>query len=64
MSETIRLEKNAPLSSRGMRLDQVASDIFSDFSRSRLQSWIKKGKLLVGTCVDMQLLMNKTKLKL
>jgi len=47
MSETIKLEKNAPLSSRGMRLDQVASDIFSDFSRSRLQTWIKKGDLLV-----------------
>jgi len=59
MSETIRLEKNAPLSSRGMRLDQVASDIFSDFSRSRLQSWIKKGKLLV----DGNLLRPKDKLQ-
>ena len=59
MPETIRLEKNAPLSSRGMRLDQVASDIFSDFSRSRLQSWIKKGKLLV----DGNLLRPKDKLQ-
>ncbi len=31
----------------GARLDQVAAVLFSDFSRSRLQSWIKQGKLLV-----------------
>ena len=47
MTDSIKLEKIAPLSSRGMRLDQVASDVFSGLSRSRLQSWIKKGDLLV-----------------
>jgi len=47
MTDNIKLEKIAPLTSRGMRLDQVASDVFSDFSRSRLQAWIKKGDLLV-----------------
>ena len=47
MTETVKLEKNAPLASRGMRLDQTASELFSEFSRSRLQNWIKKGDLLV-----------------
>jgi|TARA_B110000503_G_scaffold87626_1_gene133025 23S rRNA pseudouridine1911/1915/1917 synthase len=47
MSDTIKLEESVPLSFRGMRLDQVASELFKDFSRSRLQVWIKKGDLLV-----------------
>ena len=31
----------------GRRLDQVASELFSDFSRARLQTWIKGGQLRV-----------------
>ena len=31
----------------GRRLDQVASELFSEFSRSRLKQWIKKGQLTV-----------------
>ena len=31
----------------GYRLDQVAADVFSDFSRARLQAWIKSGHLTV-----------------
>ena len=31
----------------GLRLDQIASAMFSNFSRGRLQSWIKDGSLLV-----------------
>ena len=31
----------------GQRLDQVASQLFPDFSRSRLQAWIKSGELTV-----------------
>lgn len=31
----------------GMRVDQVASQLFPDFSRARLQSWIKSGELTV-----------------
>ena len=30
---------------RGMRLDQVAAELFPDFSRSRLQAWIRSGAL-------------------
>ena len=47
MSDAIKLEQSVPISFRGMRLDQAASELFSDFSRSRLQVWIKKGDLLV-----------------
>jgi 23S rRNA pseudouridine1911/1915/1917 synthase len=31
----------------GRRLDQVASELFSEFSRARLQTWIKAGQLRV-----------------
>jgi len=31
----------------GRRLDQVASELFPEFSRSRLQQWIKEGRLTV-----------------
>ena len=47
MTDSIKLEKTVPLTSCGMRLDQVASDVFSGLSRSRLQALIKKGDLLV-----------------
>ena len=33
--------------SAGHRLDQVAAKLFAEFSRSRLQQWIKTGELLV-----------------
>lgn len=31
----------------GQRLDQIAAELFNQFSRSRLQSWIKAGELTV-----------------
>lgn len=31
----------------GRRLDQIAADLFTDFSRARLQQWIKEGALRV-----------------
>jgi len=48
MSEIISQEQQVPLSMRGQRLDQVAASLFPDFSRSRLQAWIKTGELTVG----------------
>jgi 23S rRNA pseudouridine1911/1915/1917 synthase len=33
---------------RGLRLDQVASELFPEFSRSQLQQWIKSGNLTVN----------------
>lgn len=46
-----RIEQQAvvPSSDIGRRFDQVAADLFSDFSRSRLQQWIKQGDLLVNS---------------
>lgn len=35
-----------PLDKAGSRLDQVAAELFPDYSRSRITEWIKGGKLL------------------
>jgi 23S rRNA pseudouridine1911/1915/1917 synthase len=47
MSEKIDLEVIVPGELTGMRLDQVVAQLFTDFSRSRLQTWIKEGSVLV-----------------
>lgn len=47
MTDPIKLEAAVPLASAGARLDQVAAELFDNFSRSRLQLWIKSGDLLV-----------------
>lgn len=47
MKDVFELSAQVPLSMSGMRFDQVASELFPDFSRSRLQSWIKDGLLKV-----------------
>ena len=43
----IELSMEVEHSHCGRRLDQVASELFADFSRSRLQQWIKGGQLRV-----------------
>lgn len=43
----ICLSAVVPESHRGRRLDQVAAELFADFSRSRLQQWIRDGVLRV-----------------
>jgi 23S rRNA pseudouridine1911/1915/1917 synthase len=45
MSDSIELEAEVPEELHGDRLDQAAAQLFPDYSRSRLQSWIKKGQL-------------------
>ena len=45
MSDSIELEAQVPEELHGDRLDQAAAQLFPDYSRSRLQSWIKKGQL-------------------
>jgi len=47
MKETIKLAARVPLELDGERLDQVAARLFPEYSRSRLQTWIKTGELLV-----------------
>lgn len=47
MSEKIELEVVVPGELTGKRLDQVVAQLFSEYSRSRLQSWIKDGFVTV-----------------
>lgn len=48
MTETIQLTATVPDSLAGKRFDQIASELFAEYSRSRIQSWIKSGELLVN----------------
>lgn len=47
MSRQISESKVVPDDMGGQRIDQVAAKLFSEFSRGRLQSWIKSGELTV-----------------
>ena len=49
ISTQINKTAQVPLDYCGRRLDQVASELFSEFSRSRLQQWIKDGLLTVDS---------------
>ena len=48
MAETINLQAEVSSDLSGLRLDQIAAQLFPDYSRSRLQAWIKEGVLLVN----------------
>lgn len=48
MESEICLKALVPTDSSGKRLDQIAAKMFPDYSRARLQSWIKDGSLLVN----------------
>jgi len=37
-----------PFEMAGMRLDQVLAELFADYSRSKLQSWVKSGRVQVN----------------
>ena len=41
------LEARIPIQSHCMRLDQVVAELFPDYSRNRLATWIKEGRLTV-----------------
>ena len=47
MAETIQLQATVPEQLSGYRLDQAAAELFDDYSRARLQQWIKSGELTV-----------------
>ncbi|MFC6475531.1 23S rRNA pseudouridine(1911/1915/1917) synthase RluD [Pseudomonas asuensis] len=51
MSDIIQLNAEVPTELGGQRLDQVAAQLFSEYSRSRLSSWIKDGSLTVDGAV-------------
>ena len=48
MKETIELAARVPAELDGERLDQAAARLFPEYSRSRLQTWIRTGELRVG----------------
>jgi 23S rRNA pseudouridine1911/1915/1917 synthase len=45
--ETEQYTAEIPLELSGLRLDQALAELFPDFSRSKLQSWIKEGHVLL-----------------
>ncbi len=45
--QSIQLNAQVPFELGGQRLDQVAAQLFTEHSRSRLASWIKEGQLRV-----------------
>lgn len=47
MSEEL-LEQEVPYALSGRRLDQALAELFSDYSRSRLQKWIKAGRVTLN----------------
>jgi 23S rRNA pseudouridine1911/1915/1917 synthase len=47
MAEKIHMQAQIPLEMSGSRLDQAAAQLFTDYSRARLQLWIKSGELTV-----------------
>lgn len=49
MTEKIAMTAVVPETLDGARLDQVAANLFSEYSRGRLQTWIKEGCLLVNS---------------
>jgi len=49
MTYKITMTAVVPESLDGARLDQIAANLFSEYSRGRLQTWIKEGCLLVNS---------------
>mgnify|MGYP001827708678 CR=1 FL=1 len=46
-AQTTKLSASVTVEMAGMRLDQAAAELFPDYSRARLQKWIRSGGLLV-----------------
>ena len=49
MSTQISLQAEVPEYLSGKRLDQIAAQLFPEYSRARLQTWIKNGSLMVNS---------------
>ncbi|SDK80563.1 23S rRNA pseudouridine(1911/1915/1917) synthase RluD [Microbulbifer yueqingensis] len=47
MTDQVELELEVPTSMAGQRLDQAAAELIPDYSRARLQGWIRAGQLTV-----------------
>lgn len=46
MTQVIKQQAVVPVESSGRRFDQVAAELFPDFSRAKLQEWLDEGSLL------------------
>jgi 23S rRNA pseudouridine1911/1915/1917 synthase len=46
-----RLVERVPEELAGMRVDQILAELFADYSRSKLQIWMKAGRVLVNGVV-------------
>lgn len=51
MNERIQQTATVLIEQSGQRVDQVAAELFAEFSRARLQAWIKTGELRVDGVV-------------
>lgn len=50
---TDSLKQTIPLEAKGQRLDKVLAELFPQYSRSQLQTWLKEGHLLIdGVSLD------------
>ncbi len=47
MSRRVELAAVIPAQAAGQRLDQALAELFPDYSRSRLQQWIRAGEVLI-----------------
>ena len=47
MPKQVNLSQQVAEDSTGLRLDQAAAELFPDYSRGRLQQWIKQGELTI-----------------
>ena len=45
---TIQLDATTGPEHFGLRLDQVLADLFPEYSRSKLKTWIQDGNVAVG----------------
>lgn len=48
MSQTFEAQQRVPEHMAGWRLDQAAAELFADFSRERLKTWIREGALTLN----------------
>ena len=48
MSSHIKVQNKIPVAKAGTRLDQVAAELFPDYSRSRIKEWCLSGELKVN----------------
>ena len=51
MTKSLSLSTRIPDELAGVRLDQALASLFPDYSRARLQGWIRAGQVRLDTLV-------------